>query len=143
MINAWFSGLSGLVKLGLILAILTTAVGAAHWYNAGLIEQGRAEVAADWSVATEAQRVEFEAGRLMLEKAKVALAKKYFEEKNAREKTQLELDKEREAAILAGSAVARLECFTPGMQLNWDRTSGHGGAAAAGETGRGVAPTVR
>jgi hypothetical protein len=131
-----------LIKLGLILAIIAALIAGMHWYNQGLIEQGKAEVAVEWAEANEEQRAEFEAERAKLEKEKTALAKRYQKEAAARKGAEAVLDKEREDAI-RNSAVAAAVCFDERMRDNWDRASGHGGPAAPGEAGRSVAPVVR
>lgn len=137
----WFSGLTGLAKLALVLAIITAVVGAAHWYNAGLIDQGRAEVTLKWSKANATAAAEREKELARQESEKVKLAKKYEAEKRARMKVQASLDKEREDAI-KNSRVATNVCFDDKLRDNWDRASGYPGAEAGNAAGRGVAPAV-
>jgi len=138
----WITGLPGIAKLAIILAIITALIGAAHWYNQGLVDQGKAEVMLDWAEANEEQAERWAAERNKLERAKVAMAKRYHDEVAARRAAQAVLDREREDAI-KNSAAASAVCFDDRMRDAWARDSGHGGPATGGEAGRGVAPTVR
>lgn len=134
--------LPSLVKLGLILAIIATTVGAAKWYNDGLIDQGRAEVQLEWAAKSEEQRKAFEKERKTLEGAVVGLAKSYHAEKAKRAAAEEARDEEREDAI-RNSTVAAVVCFDERLRGDWDRDSGHGGPTTPGEAGRSMAPAVR
>lgn len=129
----WFSGLSGLAKLAIILAIITALLGAMWKYNDHVRDQGRAEITLEWAAASEEQTKRWAAERAKLEREKTALAKKFQAALVARRAAQAALDKERENAIRA-SGVAAVQCFDERMRDNWNRDSGHGGLAAPGPT---------
>ena len=118
-----------IIKLGLILAIITALIGGMHWYNQGLIEQGKDEVRAEWAIKNAEAAAESDKDIARLEKEKAALAKKYYKERAVRVAAQKKLNQEREDAIHS-STVAAAVCFDERMRDNWNRDSGHAADSA-------------
>lgn len=116
-----------LVKIGLVLAALVAVVYGVHRYNDSLREDGREQVRAEWTEATLEQTKAFNAERARMERERVIMSKQYNAEREVRESTQRQLDKEREDAI-RGSAVAGNQCFDERMRDQWNRDSGVAGA---------------
>lgn len=142
MIHTWFNGLTGIAKLGLILAIITSVGGLVHYYNQGLIDQGKAEVTLEWIIKTEAEREKLAAAAAKMEAQKAAIAKKYQTERTLREKLQQELSDVVDDVLKNAATAASTTCLNDRLQQLWNDTS-RGTGPSDSEAGRSVAPTVR
>lgn len=125
----------GFVELWILkligIALIIAAVGyGVHRYNQYHVEKGKAEVAAQWSAATVAQKEAFDEERKRLTKARDDLSARYHTSEAARKIMEREASREREDAI-AASSVANNVCFDDRMRDNWNRDSGYAGASEA------------
>lgn len=110
-----------LVGIALLVAALAFAV---HKYNQHYVEKGKAEVAAQWSAATVAQKEAFDEERRRLTGARDRLSAQYHTSEQARKAMERESAREREDAI-GDSSVAANVCFDERMRDNWNRDSGY------------------